>query len=371
MPKVSIVLPSLNVASYIDECLHSVVNQTLRDIEVLCVDAGSTDGTKEIIQKYAEQDSRVHLVESSMKSYGHQMNLGIDNATGEYIGIVETDDFVRLSMFEELYEVASANNLDFVKADFYRFKRDEKSGDMTLTYVRLDPTKEWYGKLFDPSTEPKALRFEMNTWAGIYRRDFLSAHSIRHNETPGASYQDNGFHFQTFTRGKRAMIVNAPYYFCRRDNPNSSVFSTGKIHAVDTEYAFIRSKLEESPEVWERFKYMYTRKLYDNYCFTLGRIANEHKLDYVNHMRDVLDKAMSDGELSWDTFSENEASNIKLLLADPYSFYYKRCLEPQASRRVKQLDEEIHRIHGSWSYRIGRAITALPRAVRAALRRLR
>ena len=118
MPKISIIMPSLNVVPYIRECLESVISQTLQDIEILCVDAGSTDGTQDILYEYAEKDARIQVIASVQKSYGHQMNLGIENASGEYIGIVETDDFILPEMYEEMYAYAKENDAEFVKSDF-------------------------------------------------------------------------------------------------------------------------------------------------------------------------------------------------------------------------------------------------------------
>lgn len=77
--------------------------------------------------------------------------------------------------------------------------------------------------------------FIMNTWSGIYRRDFLEQYKIRHHETPGASFQDNGFWFQTFIYAKRAMILDTPYYMNRRDNPNSSVNNREKVYCINQE----------------------------------------------------------------------------------------------------------------------------------------
>ena len=98
MPKISIIMPSLNVAAYIRECIESVINQTITDIEILCIDAGSTDGTLEILEEYAIKDSRIRLIKSDKKSYGYQINTGIDMAMGEYLGIVETDDCIETDM---------------------------------------------------------------------------------------------------------------------------------------------------------------------------------------------------------------------------------------------------------------------------------
>ena len=100
MPKVSIVMPSLNVRPYIEECLDSVQNQTLKDIEILCVDAGSTDGTLEFLRERAAADSRIQVIESDRKSYGYQINLGIKAAKGEYFAILESDDYIIPEMYE-------------------------------------------------------------------------------------------------------------------------------------------------------------------------------------------------------------------------------------------------------------------------------
>ena len=118
MPLVSIIMPSLNVAKYIDECLQSAIKQTLKDIEIICIDAGSTDGTREIINKYILTDKRLRVIDSDVKSYGYQVNLGIHEAKGEYIGILETDDYVDSEMYERLYDAAKKSNADYVRADY-------------------------------------------------------------------------------------------------------------------------------------------------------------------------------------------------------------------------------------------------------------
>ena len=117
-PLVSVIMPSLNVVKYIDECIQSVLNQSLKEIEIICVDAGSTDGTYERLKEYETNDSRVRVILSDKRSYGYQVNLGIKESNAKYIGIVETDDYVDENMFDILYNRAEDNNLDFVKADF-------------------------------------------------------------------------------------------------------------------------------------------------------------------------------------------------------------------------------------------------------------
>ena len=131
MPKVSIVIPIYNVEQYLRECLESVVNQTLKEIEIICVNDGSTDSSPEILKEYAEKDNRIKVISKPNSGYGHTMNVGIDAAIGEYIGIVESDDYVKLDMYETLYNIAKKNDLDVVRADFERFVGEGKERKFT------------------------------------------------------------------------------------------------------------------------------------------------------------------------------------------------------------------------------------------------
>lgn len=313
MAKVSIILPIYNVQEYLRECLESVVNQTLKDIEIICVNDGSKDDSLNIIREYEQKDDRIVVITGPNGGYGKAMNKGLDCATGEYIGIVEPDDYVSLEMFEALYRMASERDLDLVKADFYRFTRDA-FGKEIRTYEYLDGTGTRYGELLNPSQDPSTIRFTLNTWTGIYRREMIERYHIRHHETPGASFQDNGFFWQTFIHAERAMILNQPYYLNRRDNPDSSVQSKEKVYCMNIEYDFIRDFLMEDREVWERFKYMYWWKKYFNYMFTYERIGDQYKKDYLERMRQEYRRAMQKGELSQDVFTVLEWRNIQALI---------------------------------------------------------
>ena len=95
------------------------MNQTLKDIEIICVDDGSTDSSPQIIEEYMDKDSRVKVITKPNSGYGNSMNRGFDMAEGEYIGIVESDDYADPEMFETLYNIASKNQLDVVKSGYY------------------------------------------------------------------------------------------------------------------------------------------------------------------------------------------------------------------------------------------------------------
>ena len=320
MVKVSIIVPVYNVENYLKECMDSLIHQSLKDIEIICVNDGSTDSSLSILEEYGKNDKRIIITSKENGGYGKAMNIGLENANGEYIGIAEPDDYVDLHMFEDLYNIAVDNKLDFVKADFYRFVRDEK-GQEQLTYEHLDREKKYYNQVFDPSQTPYAIRFTLNTWSGIYRKAFLDKYNIRHHETPGASFQDNGFYFQTFVYGQRAMIVDHPYYYNRRDNPNSSVKSKDKVYCMNIEYDYIQDILKKDPEIWFRFRNMYWWKKYHNYRFTIDRIDKRYRPEFITRMGMEYKRALQLSEINPQDFTESEWRQILQIVHDGKKFY--------------------------------------------------
>lgn len=264
MCKVSVVVPSLNAGKYIYECLDSIVHQTLEDIEILCVDAGSTDKTLQVLHNFMDNDSRVRVLSSPVKSYGYQVNFGITEAKGDYIGIVEADDYIESDMYFDLYRIARTYELDCIKGDHW-YMKGEKGDYVKEKKYALRNYPEYYEKVIGDELSTKFLGY-MYTWAGIYRRHFLIENRIFHNETLGASYQDNGFWFLTMMYSKRLMFIPKAYYNLRRDNPDSSVFSKSKYETIKSEYDYIRNRIINSKQPNEK-------ELLD-YCF-LFRLRNE------------------------------------------------------------------------------------------------
>ena len=345
MPKVSIVIPTYNVENYLRECMESVINQTLSDIEIICINDGSTDGSLKILREYADRDERVILIDKKNEGYGVGMNTGMDIASGEYIGIVEPDDFVPLTMYEDLYNIAKDNELDFVKADFYRFTRDSRTGELNLVYNRLDPSGENYNQVISPFEKPYVTKSIMNTWSGIYRRQFIEEHHIRHNTTPGAAFQDNGFFWQTFMYAKRCMFLDRPYYMNRRDNPNSSVKNKEKVYCMNIEYDFIRDIFmqKENEKLWDRFKYYFNYKRYFSYLFTLGRISKEFKRGYVERISREFKRARSQDELDFKVFTPNTRKKISLLIQKPTVYYWKYVVlaESPAGKIMRRIKKRL------------------------------
>ncbi len=322
-PRVSVVIPIFNVEMYLEECLDSVINQTLRDIEIICVNDGSTDNSLSILKKYEMRDKRIKVISKPNSGYGHTMNVGMNAATGEYIGIVEPDDYVALDMYETLYHEAVKNDVDFIKADFYTFTGSGKN--IKKTYRKLAREDSNYNRVINPHEDLRVFRFIMHTWSGIYKRDFIEKYHIKHNETPGASFQDNGFWFQTLAFATRTYFLNKPFYMNRRDNPGSSVHDKGKVFAACKEHDFIRDildnspKLKKNPEFKEKLIYACQYKRFDSYMFTMTRIGPEFNKIFLEKFHKDYVLAAENKELDEELFSNEEWDLLQKIIKDPAS----------------------------------------------------
>ena len=342
MAKVSIIVPTYNVEQYLAECMDSITGQTLSDLEIICVNDGSTDGSLNILKKYAAADDRIIIIDKKNEGYGCAMNDGLDRASGEYVGIVEPDDYVDLHMYEDLYRIAKEKDLDIIKADFYRFVCNKK-GEVLKSYDALSKDGSGYNEVINPKENDKIFSYVLNTWSGIYRRSFIEKYHIRHNVSPGASFQDNGFWFQTFCLAERVYFVNKPYYMNRRDNPNSSVKSREKVYCMNEEYRFIYEQfLNRYPDLKKRFIYVYSMQRFRNYFWTYSRIDRRFRKEYLERMSDELKEAEEKKELNREYFTPLEWKKILKIMKNPHTAEKWMALSMTA-RGVKRFCKNINR----------------------------
>ena len=212
-PKVSVLVPCFNVERYVTQCLQSIACQTLNDMEVICINDGSTDSTPKLIRRIADNDSRFVVIDKPNSGYGASVNLALNRARGEYIGIVESDDFIEPDMFERLYAEASAYDLDISQCCYSRHTEGRDKPDP----CKFLPKNETYRALdrLEAFQNPPAI------WSAIYRRAFLNDNGIRFLETPGASFQDISFAFKTALMSRRSRCISKPLLHYRIHQSNS------------------------------------------------------------------------------------------------------------------------------------------------------
>lgn len=317
VPKVSIIVPVFNVEKYLRECLESLINQTLKEIEIICVNDGSTDFSPQIIDEYAEKDSRVIAIHKTNSGYGASMNCGLARATGKYIGIVESDDFAELDMFEKLLLVAEKNEVDVVKSNYYAYwSKDGIKNEFIEVLKNVE-----YNKIIQPINQREIFYVRPCIWAAIYSRVFLVSNQINFTETPGASYQDTAFNFKVWTCAEKAYFLEEAYLHYRRDNENSSVKSTAKIFCVCDEYASIESFLDEHPEKKKQLVNLKNRLKYETYRWNLERLDYNLKLTFLQRMSQEFKEARDNNELERDLYNFPQWKMIEEIIISPDQFF--------------------------------------------------
>lgn len=322
-PKLSVLVPCCNVEKYLRECLDSIVNQTMKDIEIICINDGSKDSTLSILQEYAGKDSRIRLIDKTNTGYGHSMNLGLDTATGEYVGIVESDDFVEPNMFAVLYRHAQAHQLDVAKGGFWHYYTAQNQNVPKVLPSGLirrgvfSPAKD----LTAPAEKTALLHMMPSIWSGIYRRDFLRDNQIRFLETPGASFQDLGFHFKVWFCANRAMVLKDRFLHYRTDNANSSVKSEKKVYCVCDEYAEAGRFLKERPQLETVFLPALVRAKFGNYLWNYERLTGEAQEAFLRRFHEEFCQHREEGTVQRAYFDWYHWNLLQKILMDPERFH--------------------------------------------------
>lgn len=217
--KVSIIVPVYNVEKYLHKCLSSLINQTLKDIEIIVINDGSTDNSSQIIEEFVQKDTRIKAIKQENSKLGATRNNGIKLATGEYIGFVDSDDYVDENFFEELYNTAKKYNADIVSTNILKHK--PKFCKYNIKYNEYKTTTNIQDKIKLCSDTKK--RF-FSCWNKIYKRDLINSNNIIFTENK--LHEDVLFSLSALYFSKTlAVTPNTKYHYMQ--NP-SSICNTKK-----------------------------------------------------------------------------------------------------------------------------------------------
>ena len=226
-PSVSVIVPIYNVEAYLQPCLESLHAQTLQDMEILLVDDGSTDASPELLAAAAAADARMRVITKQNGGYGQAVNVGLAQARGRYIGIVESDDFVDHHMYEELLaaaQLADGTYAQVVKSAYWNYYDLE---DGSAPYI--EPSNLMKNMPDEPCVINVHKQFRVlfqhpSIWSALYKRAFLEERSIRMKEIPGAGWADNPFFYETLVQAEHIAWTPCAYYYYRQTNPGSSSY---------------------------------------------------------------------------------------------------------------------------------------------------
>lgn len=209
MAKLSIIVTAYNIECFIADCLDTILNQSLRDIEIIVVDDGSCDATPAIIREYAARDARIRPILFEANTIGgvaSAANAGLDAATGEYIGFADGDDLYGPTMFEKLYEAVAATNADLAMCQYLEL--NDQNGEYLEPAERrrwLDVVGTQYVELTE-ATRPRFLKFIAVPWRKIYRRRLIEDNKLRF-PIGDYFYEDNPFHWFSIITAKSIVLV--------------------------------------------------------------------------------------------------------------------------------------------------------------------
>lgn len=249
MPKASILVPIYNVEQYLEQCLASIANQTCNDIEIILVDDGSTDASAGIIDAFAADDERVQVIRKENSGYGDSLNCALAAASGEWISIVEPDDWIEPTMIDDLVLAAEAQErkgqrIDIVKGDYRRIL------GKTGRYTRQAPST--HSLKIKPGAQPfridecpDFLYLHPSIWSALYRRSFIEEFGIRFLPIPGAGWADNPFFLETMIAARAIAWVSHPVY-------NYREFDDEKISHLD-DWRIITDRWADMRGVLDRY----------------------------------------------------------------------------------------------------------------------
>lgn len=312
-PKISIIVPCYNVEKYAEQCLSSIKQQTFTNIEVICVNDGSTDGTLSIIESFVDADNRFRLINKKNTGYGDSVNTGIDAACGDFIGIIEPDDFIESNMYETLYQVAMKQNLDFARCGFFSYAngRDTPHQDKDVPL----------NTVITPVNHSACFYLSPSVWVGLYRRTWLLENNIKFLPTPGASFQDTAFAFKAFACASRFMLIDAKLLHYRTDNQNSSVKSTSKVYSVCDEWEEIYRFIKQRADLNGKLNSLLASLQLKTYFWNIARLETSVRWEFVQHWHKEFKKRIDNKEMDFLGMPFKDRIKILALLKMPCLFY--------------------------------------------------
>ena len=398
IPKISVIVPVYNVEKYLTECLDSIVNQTLKEIEIICVNDGSTDNSLSILKEYAYKDNRIKIIDKENEGQGYARKLGLDIATGEYILFCDSDDkYFSNDVFEKLYFEIDKNKSDLM---IFRFIRGNNRESFKLESDKPVKTSR---VIFALSFAP---------WFKIYKKSFLDKYESW-CFPKYLKFQDMPFHIQSCIRAENISYFNEICYSYREDNPTNITNSKrGKKHIenICDIFLLIYNILEEE-KVLEKYNLEYSFlaiKQIRNFFIQTGQRTDlvpiikrtfekisicinnaikkytsykklsfpylnmEHIIFYKSFLRFDLEDLckyiedkkqkyindLKDKIKNYEKLENIQNTNTKILETNKQSLIKQ--IENNKQNLINQIkikDLSIKRLQNSWSYRIGRLIT--------------
>lgn len=271
-PKISIIIPAFNEEKNISRCLDSVLNQTFTDFEVICIDDGSSDSTFEIIRNYSKKDSRIISLNNPQKGVSSARNFGIDNSKGDYIGFVDSDDFIQPQMYEFLYKAVTENNCDF---SVCKYEKSSLPTKKSFDYKCLPFIADKYVNSFDNDFNLNNELIFSSACTKLISKKFLDCIRFK-NFRIG---EDTVFNSELLFKNGKSVLVDATlytYYVNQQSVSFTELWNEKWFDLLETRFISYEY-LKENNHILSSFYLERGMKLLLSYRFNIKNTKNENK----------------------------------------------------------------------------------------------
>ncbi len=336
--KISVIIPVYNTEKYLRECLDSAISQTLKDIEIICINDGSTDNSLQILQEYAKKDDRVKVINQSNQGLSCSRNNALKIAKGQYILFVDSDDLIIKNTCENLYSKAIKNNLDMLQFSGLNFNNlsNEKTNNILWNFTWKNNLR---GKLIFNFEDCKnfATKLAVSSCLTMYRFEFLLQNNIRFPEK--LCFEDNIFFLKAFMKAKRISIDEEKYYL-RRIHSASITQNWDKhmqdyLVITDMVLSYLKEKKVDS-DIFNQYKLTYFKTIawaYNSKCDWL------HKKKYAKDIGKLIKKYKVDKNFLLPIYTHNKFLTYALL---PYNLFEYVCLkEKYEEQQIKNICHQL------------------------------
>lgn len=323
MSKISVIIPIYNVENYLKDCLDSICTQTLTDIEIICIDDGSTDNSLSIINEYASKDSRIKVISKKNGGQATARNLGIKEAQGEYIAFVDSDDFIESEMLEKLYSKAKDNNLDIAMCKIATY--DNQTGEIkdNVWYYMLGVFRDFEKDIFThKDTKEFTCNIAVTPYNKIYKRTLIKDNDILFPE--GLIFEDEKFFYDVYLRARKVSIVDEFLYYYRVNRKGSTV-SIEKENDY-TDIIPISQQIRETFRQtgnYEDYKHLLNNRLIHLQLARFTQTSPKYKENFFNLMKRDLSEVLKDNEVENNLESDVKFRVSKIFEAENYKEFQK------------------------------------------------
>jgi glycosyltransferase involved in cell wall biosynthesis len=326
-PKVSVIMPVYNAEAYLNECMESVLNQSLKEIEVICVDDGSTDRSVAILEEYRKQDSRLIILRQKNLYAGTARNNGMKIARGKYLSFLDADDIFESDMLEESYKQAEKVNADIVVFGGRCFEKDISKAYDYPALLRTDMLPD--NEVFEPDENFEYL-FNFTTpspWNKLYRRSFIEDNQLSFQECKRVN--DAYFVKVSLAMAKRIGIVNKNFIYYRTNN---SLSLQGSLNESPLQFYWVLSDIKDKLLSISKFKANEKsfRRFSLSFCiYNLERLTDEKAfVELYNALREYIFEQLGIKGTSTDDYYNKYAYNqyMKIMSYSPTAYLLDNCL---------------------------------------------